>query len=247
LPDGRPSALARVITTLGPPAPGSTGAFPARPDLKGLSDLITNAIPEPEPVQPNRPRRPRHLNLDPALGLGPTAARVDRLVRAVLADVEALNPGALPRIVARLAQAQTPFATPTIQNEAVARLAPWVASPLALELGRSIEVRRAIPWVVAWPPDDPNPTIVDGQIDYAYRDDHGDWRLILLADASTSEPRERLRLLLSAYAAPELGLGPIVRGWTVRLGSDARPRGEDEFGPDAIDQALASTIIDFTK
>jgi hypothetical protein len=206
--------------------------------------LITNTTVDPEPIEPGRPRRPRHLDLDPSLGLAPTAARVDRLVRAVLADVEALDPIAMPKIVARLAHAQSPFATPNIQKAAVARLAPWVTSPLALELGRSIEVRRAIPWVVAWPPDDPNPTVVEGQIDFAYRDSRGDWCLVLIADASTSEPRERLRLLLSGHAAPDLGLGPVVQAWRVPLGSDARPRGEGEFDPEAINRVFASSTID---
>ncbi|MEO6810370.1 MAG: UvrD-helicase domain-containing protein [Isosphaeraceae bacterium] len=244
LPDGWRTPRVRVIDQLGPPATGPTGEHRTRPRLLDLAQLIINTTVEPESVQPRRPRRPRHLNLDPASGLGPTAARVDRLVRAVLADVEALNPVAMPRVVARLAHAQTPFATPDIQKEAAARLAPWVASPLALELGRSIEVRRAIPWVVVWPPDDPNPTVVDGQIDFAYRDPRGDWCLVLLADASTPEPRERLRLLLSAQAAPGLGLGPIARGWRVQLGPDAHLRGEDRFEPAAIDQAFALSIVD---
>jgi ATP-dependent helicase/nuclease subunit A len=241
LPEGWPSPQVRVVAE--PPLPSGRGAGGRpRPKLLRVARTITAAPVLTEPIAPTRARRPRWLDLDPAASLPPLAARVDRLVRAILADPAALDPKKLAAIADREARAQVPASPPSVVAAARDRLAPWIAGRLARELARAPEARRAIPWAVAWPPDDPEPTVVRGQLDLAYRDARGDWCLIVVADPAAPEAAERLRLLLSARAAAAVGIGPIVRGWRVRLGPAGGLSGEESFGPDEIERAYEACL-----
>ena len=54
-------------------------------------------------------------------------------------------------------------------------------------------------------------------MDFLFRDANADLQLVILAPASSGLIRERLRLLFSARAAMDLGIGPVSRGWLVPL------------------------------
>src|SRR5207249_5478614 len=118
----------------------------------------------------------------------------------------------------------------------------WVAGPLAREVDRANDVVRAVSWTIAWPPDDPDATIYEGQLDVSYRDGRGDRHVLVLSLAEAPEAQERLRLLLSARAAAELQDGPIARGWRVRLGPRGGLHGEEAFDDAAIERAIRAFL-----
>ncbi|MBX6316203.1 MAG: hypothetical protein IRY99_25320, partial [Isosphaeraceae bacterium] len=213
-----------------------------RPRLLAISRLIERTPPAPEPPGPSWSHHVPLLDLDPAVTLAPRAARIDRLIRSILADPKGLDLAALESVAERSARQQAPAAPPRLVAEALDRLAPWVAGPLAREIARAAEVRRTIAWSIAWPRVGPVPTVTRGVIDFAYRDRRGGWRLVTLAGAAASEPRERLRLLLSAVAARELGIEPILQGWSVRLGPGGGLHGEEDFSDEAIDRSFQQLI-----
>jgi ATP-dependent helicase/nuclease subunit A len=229
-----------AVTRALPPAIGPSSPPRPRPKLPAIAREIRKAtlIPESEPPPPAR--RPRRIDLDPAAALGPIGARVDRLIRAILADPRALGPGELAKVAARLARLQDPVAPPRIVDAALALLGPWVASPLARDVARAADVVRAVPWMVAWPPGAPDATVFEGRLDLSYRDTRGDWHVLVLGLAEAHEASERLRLLLSARSVAALDAGPIARGWRIRLGPGGGLHGEEVFDDAEIERAVRS-------
>jgi ATP-dependent helicase/nuclease subunit A len=213
-----------------------------RSPLDEIAQAITAAPLPPERGSPAASYRPRFVDLDPARGLSPRAARLDRLVRTILADPKLFQPGQLPAIAARAARRQDPLATPSLVAEAIDRLRPWLEGPFGRELAASTAIERDLDWTVAWPPDSSHPTVYEGGIDLLARDREGSWRLILVSDASSSEAHERVRLLLSSHVANTLGHGPIRQGWSLRLGPGGGLSVEDRFEPDDIEEAILRSL-----
>ena len=209
----------------------------SRPRIAAILDAIESAGPaiEPERTSPLA-SRPRFVDLDPSRDLAPGLARVDRLIRSVLEDSKGFRPGGLAAAVARAGRWQAPAASRRVRALAVERLAGWIAGPLARGLATASEVVRAVPWVVSWPPGSDDPVVFNGQVDLGFRDDRGVWNLIFLAVAEVPEAPEDLRLLLSGWAAEDLGLGPVARGWRVRLGPGGGIQGQDHFDERTIEE-----------
>ncbi|HEX8204269.1 MAG TPA: UvrD-helicase domain-containing protein, partial [Isosphaeraceae bacterium] len=161
LPSGWVAPRVAVTDAL-PPAPGPTAPRRPRRRLPAIARVISRATPDFEPPPPPPARRPRHVDLDPSGALGPAAARVDRLIRAILADPRALVPGELGQVAAQMARRQDPVASPRIVDAALALLGPWVAGPLARDVARSVDVVRSVPWLIAWPPGAPEATVFEG-------------------------------------------------------------------------------------
>jgi hypothetical protein len=172
----------------------------------------------------------------------PVAARIDRLIRSILADPRALKPGGPSAVAERAARQQDPAAPPSIVRAALERLTPWLEGPMARSIMRAAEVRRAIPWTIAFPIEHPEPTVFQGQIDFAFRARGGRWQLANLASAEAKATGERLRLLLSAHAASDLGIDPMGQGWSVRLGLEGGLIGEEQFGSVDVEQAIRAYL-----
>jgi hypothetical protein len=123
--------------------------------------------------------------------------------------------------------------------EAIARIRPFVESPLGRQIATAKEIRRDLAWSTL-----AEGATISGRLDLAFRGDDGEWVLIHVEDASTPDAIMRLRLLLSARLAPELGCGTIARGWIVAHGPGGGLMGEDRFD-DAVVAAwleAASTL-----
>jgi len=247
LPDGRPGPEVEVLR--GTPRLARGASRPARrsPPLLAIASLI-ESLPEPEPeaTSPAPPPaiRPAFVDVDPATALGPDspAGRLDRLARAILLDPRSTRRDALEAVAADHARWGSPAVPPRLVAEAVERLRGRVEGPLGRALATAAEVRRDIPWTVAWPAGPDGPTVVAGRLDLAYRDAAGTWTLLQVADDRTDPAAERLRLLLSAHLAPRLGLGPIARAWHLTHGPDGGLAGEDRFDATAVDAALAALL-----
>ena len=239
-----PEPVVRVLDQPPPPLADRPAAR-RRPRLARVARLIRKADrsesgdPSANPADDRTsPLRPRFIDLDPALHLAPVAALVDRLIRAILADPQAFDPKSLPRVAARVTRALDPTPPPPIIAEALDRLMPWIGSPIALAIDRSRSVQRAIPWSIAWPPDDPAATVFRGVLDFLALGRDDDWHLVHVADPTAPEPLERLRLLLSARVAAAAGAAPIARAWTVLLGPGGRSLGAEAFDDAAVDAAV---------
>ena len=72
---------------------------------------------------------PRYLDLDPAAGLPPRAARLDALIRAILRDPAWRRGEALGSVAMRAADRQMPAANLGLIREAVRRMDAWWDAP----------------------------------------------------------------------------------------------------------------------
>ena len=80
-----------ITVSLAWPHPDAGGRLP----LFEVAEAIDRSPVAGVVAAPAAPRRPRFVDLDPAWGLAPTSARLDRLVRAILAESRAWNPRTL--------------------------------------------------------------------------------------------------------------------------------------------------------
>jgi hypothetical protein len=166
---------------------------------------------------------PRFLELDPARSLVGRAARLDGLIRAMIADKGLLGGEPLDQACARVAARQIPAASSALIAEAVARLAPWLESPFFQDLraaartSRSIE--REVYWSLPWPLQGTTSTMIRGCCDLIYRDGEGRWRPVIVNTSCRREDDacEQLRLVLSALAAERLGFSPAGASWRLCL------------------------------
>ncbi len=213
-PEG-PRPIVEVITQ----PPGEVAGRPiATPhaDLPRLAAFIREA-PETGMKARPVPRRPRFLDLDPARLLPPTAARLHRLMRALLSG-RFLDDS----FITLVGRQQVPAATTRLVNQATERIRLWLGRDpqLVSQLDRGSGSKRAWPWHVVWPEDQPEATIVQGQAEFLIRRRDRSWGVCLVTDPLVPEAHEWLRLQLSALAAERAGYGPVTLGRIVQLGQD---------------------------
>ncbi len=238
LPEGWHSPVIQVTRE----APASSASRPrtrgGRLPLVEVAEAIERA-PVPDVIAaPAAARRPRFLDLDPTWGLAPTSARLDRLLRAILADPRAWSLKDLARVAAQVARRYDPMAPPRRLAEAIECLKPWIRGRIGQGLAGSDATGHRVAWTIAWPPDSADATVFRGVIDLVMKDPQGDLQVLVFSIAGASEPRERLRLLLSARAAEALGLGRVMQGWRIRLGPSGGLSGEERFDAPIINAAV---------
>jgi ATP-dependent helicase/nuclease subunit A len=244
LPDGW--AVPSVhVTGECPPSP-EVVARPrvVRPDLREVAETILRAtVIEETTPRPIRPRRPRFVDLDPAAELPPTLARLDRLIRAILADPRAFHPKEVARVAKQAARRQQPAAHGGLIAEALDRLRPWLEGPFGRMLAEAEVLERGLTWTVNWPPEAPDRTVFQGTVDFLFRDRRGGLCAVVLGLTEAPAPRQRLRLLLGSHAAQALDFGPSRQSWLLRLGPGGGLQGEEVFEPGAIDAAVREAIV----
>jgi len=227
LPATWPVPRVDVTTSTPPAAEGKHVRQPLAQRLAAIERAIVETeIGEPEPVRRQLPR-PELIDLDPARRLAPRAARLDRLIRALIADKELLRGEPLAAACARVAARQSPAASSSLTAEAVTWLEPWLATPVFQELREASRARRPIErnleWTIAWPLGGDHSTVVRGCCEAVYRDQQGRWRPVIVSTAAGDTQAEHLRLMLSGVAAPQRGFDPVGPGWWVRLSPDGKP------------------------
>jgi ATP-dependent helicase/nuclease subunit A len=217
LPTGWNRPEVHVTLACPPVSSGPAVARPSRPQLLEVAETIEQAVVSAEPAAPP-PSPPRFVDLEAARALGPTLGRLDRLIRATLADPRALETEGLARVVADLARRQQPAAGPRLVAEAIARLDGLVAGPWGQTLAGAAEIERALGWTIAGPGEAPDRTIYEGRTEFLFRRHGAQWTIVAVALAEAPIAGERLRLGLGARAAAALGFGPIGHGALLRLG-----------------------------
>jgi ATP-dependent helicase/nuclease subunit A len=226
LPAGWNPPEVHVTRACPPASDGPAVVRPSRPRLLDVAKTIEQAVVSAEPAAPP-PSPPRFVDLEAARVLTPSLSRLDRLIRAILADPRALEPGRLPRVAADLARRQQPAAGPRLVAEAIARLDGLVAGPWGQTLAAAAEIERALCWTIAWPGEAPDRTIYEGRTEFLFRRQGAQWTIVAVALAEAPIAGERLRLGLGARAAAALGFAPIADGALLRLG----PGGVVSEGP----------------
>ena len=204
-----------------------------------IRDRSSSPPPSPGPAWP----RPRLVDLDPACGLPSRAARLDRLIRTILADPRTLDPKRLEAVAARAARLQDPVAPDRLVDEAIARVEAWARSPLGREVGRAGDVLRAVPWAVRRTVEGES-ILFRGRSEFLYARGPGKSGLVILSDPTALATRERLRLLLAALAANEPGRRPVDRADWVRLGDGTAQVDPREFDEAAIDRITLAFLDD---
>jgi len=226
LPETWPVPRIHVTTSTPPEAEGKHARTPPAQRLSAIERAIVETeIGEPEQILRPSPR-PRLIDFDPARRLSPRAARLDRLIRTMIADKGLLRGEPLPAACARVGARQAPEASSSLIAEAVTWLEPWLATPVFQELRDASRARRPIErnleWTIAWPLDGHHSTVLRGCSEAIYRDHQGRWRPVIVSTAAGDNQAERLRLMLSGAAAKQRGLEPVGPGWWVRPGPDGK-------------------------
>ncbi len=205
--------LVRVVNA--PPDPDQRGPREPRTSLLELAEMIRRAaLKTPKPGMLGE-AAPRFVDLHPAAMLPPTARRIDSLLRTVLADSEAFQPGSWDTVLRRAERSQEVAPNRRIRTEVRDRFDAILASPFAAELSRAREIIRATEWTLTYSlSEGSEPIVFGGRVDL----------LVVMPDASAwiwnfaeaeADPRfERLRLALSARA---VGEHTPVRGVSVRF------------------------------
>ncbi len=244
LPETWPAPQIDVTTTTPPAAEGKLVRQPLAQRLAAIERAIVETeIGAAEPVLRPSPR-PELIDFDPAGRLSPRAARLDRLIRAMIADKGLLRGEPLAEACARVGARQAPAASSSLTAEAVAWLEPWLATPVFQELRDASRARRPIErnfeWTIAWPLDGSHSTVVRGCCEAVYRDHQGRWRPVIVSTAAGDNQGEQLRLMLSGVAAPQRGFDPVGPGWWVRPGPDGKLVVDVhmEFGANAIENSV---------
>ncbi|MFO0960467.1 MAG: UvrD-helicase domain-containing protein [Isosphaeraceae bacterium] len=229
-----------VVADAQPRVEPGEGKAGAAFDRLAMVALIRGAEARPAIDRPIPENRPGFLELDPSALLPPTAARLDRLVRALLSDARGWkDPSRLDDLAARIGQRQSPCAPRSLCERAANRVRLLMDREPGLMKGLARPgVERSVGWDLAWPADSARPTVIRASTDFVVPDRQGGWAVVLIADARVPEEAERLRLKLSALALPKIGFSPIVRGRIVRF-EDDRIRTLDDigFGPESVVRA----------
>lgn len=236
-PAGRAEPRVEVIDPAGSPSPAVSPSARPRPRLLDVARAIHEGSLAPSPAAVPPRIVPRFFELDPTIGLSTTSARLDRLVRSILADPRALDPKGLARVAEREARRQNPVASPGLIARAVEVVSAWSRTPSARDLSRAAEVRRDFAWLVDWPVG-PDRTSFQGRGDFLRRDPSGEVHLAILGDRQTPEPLLVLRVLLSAKAAETQGFGIVRSAAWFAWGPGTRLRIFDDFDDPMINRAV---------
>ncbi|MGP0062547.1 MAG: 3'-5' exonuclease [Isosphaeraceae bacterium] len=207
-----------AVRLMEPPEPrGERAATSSGSSIGAIEQAIARAAPTERVASSRRVPVPRYLDLDPAAGLSPRAARLDGLVRAMLRDPGWRRGDAFDAIAGRASERQVPAANPSLMVEAMRRMeALWdVPAFRALREADPGSVRYDFAFTMPV-----GESVYHGACDVLFRDGRGLWQVIVLADAGAGRERPELRLEFSNRAAAASGFAPIGPGWVVRHGSD---------------------------
>ena len=218
-----------------------------RPPLLEVAELIRTAQVRPVPPEPVRglPSLPRWVRLDPTPAHSTTAARLDRICRAILLDPSAFNPEATAAIAGRVARVQDPVATPALVDAAIARVRHWLARLPGPLRDPAAEWSPRWDWTVAWtdPGRPDQSSVFIGWGDVRFRLPDGSTHLLLIGDASLDPTSEALRVQLAARSLLDIGVGLPAAAWWTAWAGDAEPRRFDRC--DAL--ALRLAVEDWSR
>ena len=243
LPDGWPSPRVALIDHDAPLPPGA----PARVRDGGRRKLplleVADAIRSTRvdlvvaPTRREGRTLPGWVTLDPSAGLASTAARLDRLARAILQDPRGFDPEATVEVAGRAARLQDPVAGSPLIDQAVTRVRGWLERLPSDLAGDQAERSGAWTWSIPWKLAG-STTIFHGSGDFRFRHRDGSTDLLLVGDLKTNHAAEKLRALLSARSLANLGNTPVDRVWWLGWNKLDDPLRFDRWDDTALQLAI---------
>ncbi len=238
IPAEWPIPRVEVIPAATPTGPGPTRRSSQRPiPLLEVAELIRTAQLRPDLVRstPRWTDLPRWVALDPTPTTSTTAARLDLLCRAILADTAAFNSEATPAIAERVARLQDPVAGRRLIDLAVPRFQIWLAALPPIFQDDRNEWSPRWEWTVAYasPAKTAAPTVFAGWGDCRCRLVDGSTILLCVGDASLDPMSEDLRVMLAARSLADGGAEPVA-AWWVPWEIGPEPRRFDRFDATAV-------------
>ncbi len=237
------------VSLMSPPAPrvDRTSTSLHLP-ISAIEEAITRAtrVDRQDTSRPSPP--PRYLDLDPAAGLPPRAARLDGLIRSILRDPAGVATRRSARLRSRRGStnARREHGPDPRGRAADGCLVGRPALPGAQERRPVLHQARlcihdsaSIGWFVL------GTDRFRGACDVLFRDRQGHWQLIVIADTMAQMARQHVRLQLSARAARSAGYTPIRQGWLVSHGPDGELNHEVVTGFD--DAAIAQSVSEVIR
>ena len=214
--------------------------------LLQIAALIEQAQVRPVPVPNLRAlaHPPRLVSLD-STPTGPTtAARLDRLCRAILQDPYALDPAATRAIAERVARLQNPVAGPGLINAALERFGGWLARLPAGLTADQVQWSGRWDWTISWPTSESAavPIVFEGWGDCRFTHPDGSVDLVLIGDSTLDRAGEILRALLSARSLVEWAGQLPTLAWWLAWEPDIEPLIFDRFD----DLALRLAVEDWS-
>ena len=239
LPEGWGEPVVRVVDA--PPASASPGRRerPLKPKLRAVARVIHSARPQNE-ANTRSVARPRFVDLDDVRGLSPRNARLDRLIRAILADPRAFDRDGLAAVAREAARRQVPVARDDLRDEALDLIGRSLTTTLRGRIVRAAKAGRGVEWTVPWGVEREGQTVFLGRAEFYLADDLGTTAVVVVSAPGASDAVERLRLLLAARAGEALGFGRVAEGWRIVPGGGVR--GESDFGDRAVEAAVRAVL-----
>ena len=221
VPEARREEVARVIERATfPPLSQTTDAQPSR----ASSDWETGC---------------RWLSLDPSREIDPRAARVERLVRELLADPELPMLGS--RLFARaqiLSRKMNPVASNSIVREAAACVEAWSTSAVCRLILESSACQRSVRWLVPRYREGKPTCVVEGSTEFLVeRQGQSPFVVIVTSARNLPDWHESLRLQLALSIAQKNEPAPMS-GFRIQLTSAPLIETEESFDPAKIDQLI---------
>jgi ATP-dependent helicase/nuclease subunit A len=221
LPEGWPEPRVEVITRSPERQSLRGGPLRRRADRLSIVRAICRARPGSTPAPSPAPPRPSWIEHDPEAGLSPFAARVHRLVLAVLCDPDAAWANDADAAIARAARVTVPASPPRAIEAARALILPWLGGELAGRVSSAQERIGGRSWTITGEGDRPEAAgiVHRGVLDLAFREGKT-WRMMSWEHPESPSGVSERRLVLSIRAASDLGLGRITAAWLVSLGGE---------------------------
>jgi ATP-dependent helicase/nuclease subunit A len=161
--------------------------------------------------------------------------------RGLLEGAANTTPAALDRAIERASSSLGLIATPIVAERARELLRAFLESPVGGIVRTATETLANLCWSTVWPSGGTEETIYRGSLDLACRDTGGSWRLIVVSDPSVPCSQEKVRLMLSARVASQLGLGEVAEGLVVSLDAGS----ETQILRSFTDREIADAIAEF--
>lgn len=184
----------------------------------------------------------KRLDLADPLCRGPSRRKLADLLLEILTLPEGFEPSALDQILKKAARSLDFDLPPRLEGEAFLLLTSLSADPRAVRLVGSAKILSRVPWSILWPLDGESGgcdrILIRGRLDAAIQTADGRVEIFAVDFGTNVDPRERLRLALSAALAPRLGFGEVDRAWLIRLD----PRGHSILEQPWDARTIASLI-----
>ena len=243
-----------AVTLMESPKPRETHhSRQPRPQLEKIENRLRNigqgaptdqSFAQHPPAQ-SAPHSSRFIDLDPTLSLTSRATRIDRLIRAVAAQLGSVSDPRFQKWLALAASRQVPAASDAIVRETLNVVADWSnLRPIAdLAQAEPSSLSSRIAFTYNWPLQLGRTILFHGIADLLDLTPRRRPRLIQISHVRVPLAFEKIRFQLAALALAAQSPSPVTisEGWLVRYDPDATT---ELVHITQLDASAATTAVD---